>query len=62
MAKNLKIDMEEIAYLEDGELFHFMTRRFDRKQTVKHHMHSLAGMTQSITTYLAHTAMRPGCV
>lgn len=45
MAKKLKISMEEVGYLEDGELFHFMTRRFDRKQTVKHHMHSLAGMT-----------------
>lgn len=45
LAKKLKIDMEEVAYLEDGELFHFMTRRFDRKQTVKHHTHSLAGMT-----------------
>jgi len=45
LAKQLKIDMEEVGYLEDGELFHFMTRRFDRKQTTKHHMHSLAGMT-----------------
>ena len=45
LAKQLGLDMEEVSYLEDGELFHFMTRRFDRKQTAKHHMHSLAGMT-----------------
>lgn len=45
LAKQLGIDMEEVSYLEDGELFHFMTRRFDRKQTARHHMHSLAGMT-----------------
>jgi serine/threonine-protein kinase HipA len=45
LAKQLKIGMEEVGYLEDGELFHFMTRRFDRSQNSKHHMHSLAGMT-----------------
>lgn len=45
LAKQLGIVMEEVSYLEDGELFHFMTRRFDRSQTAKHHMHSLAGMT-----------------
>lgn len=44
LAKQLNIDMEEVGYLEDGEFFHFMTRRFDRTQTSKHHMHSLAGM------------------
>uniref|UniRef100_E6QX18 Type II toxin-antitoxin system HipA family toxin n=1 Tax=mine drainage metagenome TaxID=410659 RepID=E6QX18_9ZZZZ len=45
LVKQLGIDMEEVSYLADGELFHFMTRRFDRKQTARHHMHSLAGMT-----------------
>ena len=45
LAKQLGLDMEEVSYLEDGELFHFMTRRFDRQQMTKHHMHSLAGMT-----------------
>ena len=45
LAKQLGIEMEEVSYLEDGDLFHFMTRRFDRTQTSKHHMHSLAGMT-----------------
>ena len=45
LAKQLNIAMEEVGFLEDGELFHFMTRRFDRQQNTKHHMHSLAGMT-----------------
>lgn len=45
LAKQLGIDMEEVSYLEEGEMFHFMTRRFDRKEKSKHHMHSLAGMT-----------------
>ncbi len=45
LAKQLGLDMEDVSYLEDGELFHFMTRRFDRQQMTKHHMHSLAGMT-----------------
>ena len=45
LAKQLGLDMEEVSYLEDGELFHFMTRRFDRQQMTKHLMHSLAGMT-----------------
>jgi serine/threonine-protein kinase HipA len=45
LAKQLGIDMEEVSYLEDGEMFHFMTKRFDRKDTSKHHMHSLAGIT-----------------
>lgn len=44
LAKQLGIDMEEVGYLEDGELFHFMTKRFDREQTARHHMHSLAGI------------------
>jgi serine/threonine-protein kinase HipA len=45
LAKQLGIEMEEVSYAEEGQLFHFMTRRFDRTQTAKHHMHSLAGMT-----------------
>lgn len=45
LAKQLGIEMEEVGYLEDGEQFHFMTRRFDRQQTSKYHLHSLAGMT-----------------
>jgi serine/threonine-protein kinase HipA len=45
LAKQLGIDMEEVSYLEDGEFFHFLTRRFDRQKTGKYHMHSLAGMT-----------------
>jgi serine/threonine-protein kinase HipA len=45
LAKQLGITMEEVSYLEDGELFHFLTRRFDRNKTAKHHMHSLGGMT-----------------
>ena len=45
LAKQLELDMEEVSYLEDGDLFHFMTKRFDRTEVAKHHMHSLAGMT-----------------
>ncbi len=45
LAKQLGINMEEVGYLEEGDMFHFMTRRFDRKKTSKYHMHSLAGMT-----------------
>ncbi len=45
LAMQLGLKMEEVSYFEDGELFHFMAKRFDRKQTAKHHMHSLAGMT-----------------
>ena len=45
VAKKLGIEMEEVFYLEDSGLFHFMTRRFDRAGSQKHHMHSLAGIT-----------------
>lgn len=47
LAKKLRIDMEDVFYLEepDSGLFHFMTRRFDRGGAEKRHMHSLAGMT-----------------
>lgn len=47
LARQLRIDMEDVSYLEepDSGLFHFMTRRFDRTGAAKRHMHSLAGMT-----------------
>lgn len=47
LAKQLKIEMEEVSYIEDHVtgLFHFMTRRFDRVGSAKRHMHSLGGMT-----------------
>ena len=50
LARQLGIDMADVAYLEEADsgLFHFMTRRFDRGGDSKHakiHMHSLAGMT-----------------
>ena len=45
LAKQLGIGMSEVAFLEDHGLFHFMTRRFDRKGSEKLHMHSLGGMT-----------------
>lgn len=47
LAKQLKIDMSEVRYLEDPDngYFHFMTRRFDRAGDKKINMHSLAGMT-----------------
>jgi serine/threonine-protein kinase HipA len=47
LAGKLGIDMEEVSFLEEPQtgLFHFMTRRFDRRGAEKIHMHSLAGMT-----------------
>jgi len=45
LAKQLGIDMAEVAYLEDNGLFHFMTRRFDRVGGEKLHLHSLSGIT-----------------
>lgn len=47
LAKQLKIDMSDVDFLEDEDtgMFHFMTKRFDRDGTKKVHMHSLAGMT-----------------
>jgi len=45
IAKQLGIEMSEIAFLEEHGLFHFMTRRFDRRGTDKIHMHSLGGIT-----------------
>jgi serine/threonine-protein kinase HipA len=47
MAHELGIDMDEVSFIEDPGtgLFHFLTRRFDRRGNRKTHMHSLAGMT-----------------
>lgn len=46
LARQLKIDMADVDYLEDDTgMFHFMTRRFDRDGRAKYHMHSLGGMT-----------------
>lgn len=47
LARQLKIEMADVGFLEDADtgMFHFMTRRFDRQGTEKYHMHSLAGMT-----------------
>ena len=45
LARQLGIDMMDVDYLEDDGLFHFMTRRFDRRGSDKLHVHSLAGMT-----------------
>lgn len=46
IAKKVGIEMAEVAYLEgEGGLFHFMTKRFDRNDDTKVHMHSLGGMT-----------------
>ena len=47
LAKQLKIEISDVAYLEEPDtgLFHFMTRRFDRVGSEKINMHSLAGMT-----------------
>lgn len=45
LAKALGIEMAAVDYLEtDDGLFHFMTRRFDRHEQAKYHLHSLAGM------------------
>jgi serine/threonine-protein kinase HipA len=44
LAKQLNIKMSEVDFLEDNGLFHFMTKRFDRINTAKIHMHSLGGM------------------
>jgi len=45
LAKQLGIEMSEVAFLEDHGLFHFMTKRFDRNEGDKIHMHSLGGIT-----------------
>ncbi|MFZ5524798.1 MAG: type II toxin-antitoxin system HipA family toxin [Pseudomonadota bacterium] len=45
LARQLGIEMSEVAFLEDHGLFHFMTKRFDRNGSEKLHMHSLGGIT-----------------
>lgn len=44
LARQVGIDISEVAYLEDDGLFHFMAKRFDRVGSQKIHMHSLGGM------------------
>ncbi len=46
LARRLGLHMADVDYLEDESgLFHFMTRRFDRDERNKHHLHSLGGIT-----------------
>jgi serine/threonine-protein kinase HipA len=46
MAKECEINVPQIELMEDGELTHFLIKRFDRlKGNQKVHMHSLAAMT-----------------
>lgn len=47
LAKQVGIDMAEVSFLEDGGLFHFLTKRFDRSGAEKIHMHSLGGLTHT---------------
>ncbi len=44
MARDAGIDMAETHLLADGDLAHFMTRRFDRTHTGPIHMHTLGGV------------------
>jgi len=44
MAVKAGLDMAETHLLEEGGRAHFMTRRFDRVDGVKVHMHSLCGL------------------
>ncbi len=46
MALAAGISMSECALLRDGELAHFLTRRFDRNGSPRH-VHSLGGMTHT---------------
>jgi serine/threonine-protein kinase HipA len=47
LAAEAGIKMSETAIFEDGDLAHFMTKRFDRLGEKKHHVHSLCGMLHS---------------
>jgi len=47
MAKEAGIDVPEIALLEQGDLTHYMIKRFDRVKGERLHLHSLAGLTHS---------------
>lgn len=44
LARQCGIDMEETRLLEERRLGHFLTRRFDRADGHRLHMHSLGGM------------------
>ena len=45
LAKEMGIEMSDVSFIEKDGLFHFMTKRFDRHENLKIHMHSLGGMT-----------------
>ena len=47
MAKEIGIDVPEIALLEQGDLTHYMIKRFDRLNGERVHLHSLSGLTHS---------------
>ena len=44
MARDAGIEMAETHLLRDGDLAHFMTRRFDRADAGRLHLHSLGGL------------------
>ncbi len=44
MAQDAGIRMEKTHLLRDGDLAHFMTRRFDRADSGRLHLHSLGGL------------------
>lgn len=44
MAKDCEIEMSECHLLEENGRAHFMTKRFDRENNVKHHLQSLCGL------------------
>ena len=47
MAKEVGIDVPDIELLEQGDLTHYMIKRFDRINGERLHLHSLAGLTHS---------------
>ena len=47
MAKEAGIEIPQIRLLEQGNLTHYMIKRFDRGDNKRLHMHSAAGMTHS---------------
>lgn len=44
MAADCEIEMSECRLLEENGRAHFMTKRFDREENVKHHIQSLCGL------------------
>ncbi len=44
MAINCKIEISECQLLEENGRAHFMTKRFDREDNIKHHIQSLCGL------------------